>query len=96
MAPTSTRTDFRGNRIVEFLEDIYTPMERTLIDAGDWEQVKATRQSFQMAMRSQFCDAVEQITGRTVIAFMSQVHLDPDLAAEIFILEPRAGDEAVA
>jgi uncharacterized protein YbcI len=93
---TTTRTDFQGNRIMALLEDIYTPMERTLIDAGDWEQVKATRQSFQMAMRSPFCDAVERITGRTVIAFMSQVHLDPDLAAEIFILEPRAGDENAA
>ena len=67
-----------------------------MIDAGDWEQIKAARQSFQMAMRSPFSEAVEEITGSTVISFMSQVHLDPDLAAEIFILEPRAGDENVA
>jgi uncharacterized protein YbcI len=93
---TTTRTVFHANHIVAFLEDIYTPMERTLIDAGDWEQVKATRQSFQMAMRSPFCEAVEEITGRPVIAFMSQVHRDPDLAAEIFILEPRAGDDTMA
>jgi hypothetical protein len=26
--------------------------------------------------------------GRTVVAFMSQVHFDPDMAAEIFVLEP--------
>jgi len=83
---TTTRTVFHGNRIIVFLEDIYTAAERTLIDAGDWEQVKATRQSFQMAMRGPFSDAVEEITGRKVIAFMSQVHLDPDMAAEIFVL----------
>ncbi len=41
-----------------------------------------------MAMRPQFVKAVEEITGRTVIAFMSQVHLDPDMAAEIFVLKP--------
>jgi uncharacterized protein YbcI len=85
---TTTRTVFQGNRIIAFLEDIYTPLERTLIDAGDWEQVKSTRQSFQMAMRGPFTDAVEKITGRKVIAFMSQVHLDPDMAAEIFVLSP--------
>jgi uncharacterized protein YbcI len=85
---TTTRTIFQGNRVIAFLEDIYTPVERTLIDAGDWEQVKATRQSFQMAMREPFSQAVEQITGREVIAFMSQVHLDPDIAAEIFVLGP--------
>jgi uncharacterized protein YbcI len=87
---TTTRTIFQRNHVVAFLEDIYTPLERTLIEADDWEQVKATRQSFQMAMRSEFSKAVEEITGRTVIAFMSQVHLDPDLAAEIFVLTPEA------
>jgi uncharacterized protein YbcI len=85
---TTTRTLFQGNRIVVFLEDIYTPLERTLIEAGDWEQVKETRQSFQMAMRVSFNEAVEEITGRKVAAFMSQVHLDPDMAAEIFVLSP--------
>jgi uncharacterized protein YbcI len=48
---TTTRTVFHGDRVIVFLEDIYTLAERTLIDAGDWEEVKATRQSFQMAMR---------------------------------------------
>jgi uncharacterized protein YbcI len=85
---TTTRTIFQGNRIVVFLEDIYTLAERTLIEAGDWEQVKATRQSFQMAMRGPFREAVKEITGREVIAFMSQVHLDPDMAAEVFVLSP--------
>ena len=27
-------------------------------------------------------------TGRSVIAYMSQVHDDPDLAVELFVLEP--------
>jgi uncharacterized protein YbcI len=85
---TTTRTVFQGNRIIVFLEDIYTLAERTLIDAGAWEQVKATRQSFQMAMRAPFSEAVEEITGRQVVAFMSQVHLDPDMAAEVFVLSP--------
>jgi uncharacterized protein YbcI len=92
---TTTRTVFHGNRIIAFLEDIYTPAERTLIDAGDWEQVKATRQSFQMAMRAPFSEAVEEITGRKVVAFMSQVHRDPDMAAEIFVLSPN-GEETPA
>ena len=39
-----------------------------------------------MAMRGPFTEAVEEITGRKVIAFMSQVHRDPDMAAEIFVL----------
>jgi uncharacterized protein YbcI len=85
---TTTRTVYQRNFLVAFLEDIYTPVERTLIDAGQLEEVKRTRQVFQMAMRERFSEAVEEITGRKVIQFMSQVSFDPDMAAEIFVLEP--------
>ena len=85
---TITRTIINRNHVIAFLEDIYTPVERTLIEAGEEDSVKSTRQVFQMAMRQRFSDAVEEITGRKVIAFMSQVHFQPDLAAEIFVLEP--------
>jgi uncharacterized protein YbcI len=88
---TTTRTVFQRDHVVAFMEDIYTPVERTLIDAGQQDAVKETRQIFQMAMRGRFCDAVEEITGRKVAQFMSQVSFDPDMAAEIFVLE-RAAD----
>ena len=84
---TTTRTVFQRNYVIAFLEDIYTPVERTLIEAGQQDGVKETRQLFQMAMRERFSAAVEEITGRKVAAFMSQVHFEPDLAAEIFVLE---------
>jgi uncharacterized protein YbcI len=89
---TTTRTVYHGNYVISFLEDIYTPVERTLIDAGQEEGVRATRQLFQQAMRSQFSAAVEEITGRKVIQFMSQVAFAPDMAAEVFVLEPEASD----
>jgi uncharacterized protein YbcI len=84
---TTTRTVYQRDYVVVFLEDIYTPLERTLINANDFQQVKATRQSFQIAMGPEFSEAITEITGRKVTAFMSQVHLDPDMAAEIFVLE---------
>jgi uncharacterized protein YbcI len=74
--------------VVCFLEDIYTPVERTLIDAGRQEAVLETRQIFQQAMRANFVEIVEEATGRKVKAFMSQNHFEPDMAAEIFVLEP--------
>ena len=47
-----------------------------------------------MAMRERFTEAVESITGRKVVAFMSQVHFAPDMAVEIFVLEPLAAGES--
>ena len=80
--------------MIAFLEDIYTPVEPTLINAGEHDSVKHTRQVFQMAIREQFNAAMEEITGRKVIQFMSQVSFDPDIAAEIFVLEAAAADAA--
>lgn len=45
-------------------------------------------------MGPKFKEAVEEATGRTVIAFMSQVCFDPDMAAEVFVLEPQGEDRA--
>ena len=90
---TTTRTIWQRNFIGVVLEDIYTPVERTLIEAGHQEDVRRTRQVFQDAMRNRFTDAVERVTGRKVIQFMSQVSFEPDMAIEFFALEPVASDE---
>jgi uncharacterized protein YbcI len=89
---TVTRTLYERNYVISFLEDIYTPLEKTLLQAGRQEDVKRTRQLFQMAMQSPFTAEVEKITGRKVIQFMSQVAFDPDMAAEVFVLEPEEAD----
>jgi uncharacterized protein YbcI len=82
------RTVMGDDYVICFLEDIYTPMERTLIDAGRFEAVREMRSAFQDTMRNEFSAAVEAAAGRKVIGFLSQNHIDPDLAVETFILEP--------
>ena len=84
--PATVRTVSDRDHIVVFLHDIYTTVERTLIDDGNFDVVHATRRAFQQTMRPTFIEHVEQITGRTVVAFMSEVHQSPDLAAEMFVL----------
>jgi uncharacterized protein YbcI len=83
-----TRTVMGADYLICFLEDVYTPVERTLIDAGRFDTVRATRNAFQDTMRAKFSAAVEDVLGRNVIGFLSQVHIDPDLSIETFILEP--------
>ena len=85
---TAARTIIQRNYVVCFLEDIYTKAEQTLIDAGKLQTVLRARNDFQDAMRPRFSQLVEEITGRRVIAFLSQVGADPDVGAEIFWLEP--------
>ena len=33
---------------------------------------------------------IEELTGLSVVGFMSDDHVDPDLAVEVFVLEPPA------
>jgi uncharacterized protein YbcI len=86
------RTVMGADYVICFLEDIYTPVERTLIEAGRFESVQETRGAFQDTMRQTFSDAVEELTGREVVGFLSQVHVDPDLAVETFILKSSGED----
>jgi uncharacterized protein YbcI len=82
------RTVMGDDFVITFLEDIYTPVERTLIEAGRFEAVEKTRTAFQETMRPEFTRIVEEFTGRKVVVFLSQVHVDPDVAVETFMLEP--------
>jgi len=86
--PDGVRTVLGTDLVVCVLEDIYMPVERTLLDAGEVAAVRETRLAFQRAMETRFVGAVEEIMARKVRAFMSQVHVDPDISCEIFVLEP--------
>jgi uncharacterized protein YbcI len=93
--PTRTRTVMGSDYVICFLEDVYTPVERTLIEAGRFDTVRETRNAFQDTMRDAFSRAVEEAVGRKVIGFLSQVHVAPDLSIETFILEPDSASEPV-
>ena len=92
--PDSVRTILGEDHVICFLEDIYTPAERTLVEAGELQAVRDSRHAFQRAMESRFTDAVEGTTGRTVRAFLSQTHIAPDISCEVFVLEPAGSDPA--
>jgi uncharacterized protein YbcI len=86
--PTKAKTHLVDDTVVCVLRGGFTTVERTLLDTGEVESVYQMRRSFQQAMEESFRLIVEQATGRNVIAYMSSIHVDPDLAVELFVLEP--------
>jgi uncharacterized protein YbcI len=86
--PTKAKTHMVDDTVICILRDGFTTVERTLIDQGKLEPVYEMRRSFQGAMEQNFRAVVEEATGRKVIAYMSQIHTNPDLAVELFVLEP--------
>ena len=72
------------------LQDSLTRGEQTLVDAGQGEAVLDLRRRRQRVMQADVSREIVELTGRKVIGFMSDNHIDPDLAVEVFVLEPRA------
>lgn len=56
--------------------------------------VQETRSAFQEAMQQKFIDVVERLSGRRVLAFISNQHVGPDLEVELFVLAPATKDPA--
>jgi uncharacterized protein YbcI len=86
--PTRARAHLGEDFVLILLEDVFTTAERTLVRAGRGDEVRRIRSAFGDAMADQFKAAVERITGRKVRAFLSQTCLDPEVATELFLLEP--------
>jgi len=86
--PTKAKTTLGENGIFVVLQDSLTRGEQNLTDAGEGEAVLDLRRRWQRVMRDELSREIEELTGREVIGFMSDNHLDPDLAVEVFVLEP--------
>jgi uncharacterized protein YbcI len=56
--------------------------------------VQETRNAFQNAMQQRFITAVERLSGRNVMAFVSNHHVGPDIEIELFMLTPQKSSES--
>lgn len=88
------RTLIHQDVVLVTLEDCFTTVEHMMVAEGEFRQVRETRTMFQDWMAAPFTEIVERTTGRKVRAFFSQVSHDPDIAVELFLLEPADGRAA--
>ncbi len=74
----------------------FTPLEQTIMDSGEPDRVIAMREDFQRVMAARYKHTIENLTGRKVLAFLSQAHVEPDITMEIFFVDgPLEGFGAV-
>jgi uncharacterized protein YbcI len=92
--PTRAKTHLNEGFALCILEDVFTTAERTLIAAGHPAQVQATRAAFQEAVEPQFIAVAETATGRKVRSFVSAVHIDTEVAVELWLFEPVLAEAA--
>jgi uncharacterized protein YbcI len=74
----------------------FTALEETLMYSGQPGRVIAMREEFQSVMADRYKTTIEKLTGRKVVAFVSQAHVEPDITVEMFFVDgPLPGFGAV-
>jgi uncharacterized protein YbcI len=88
--PVTAKTLLLGGDLLAcVLGGVYTDVEKTMIELQRTTIVQETRSAFQTAMQHKFIAAVERVSGRDVLAFISNHHVGPDMEIELFMLKPK-------
>jgi uncharacterized protein YbcI len=90
--PGAAKTHVSDNVVLCVLTDVFTPVERTLIDAGQEARVRETRAIHHAATEETYKSRMEVVLGRPVEAHLSTIHVDPDVAVDIFVLGANGAD----
>jgi uncharacterized protein YbcI len=86
--PMKAKTYAMDDMVVCVLrESGFSAVEQTMMDSGEPERVVDMREDFQRVMAARYKDEIERLTGCTVVAFLSQAHVEPDITMEIFFLD---------
>ncbi len=85
--PIKAKTYVLDNLIVCVLSDGFTAIERTMMEGGEPDRVLEMRRDFQRLMKERYSGMIEELTGRKVLAFLSQAHVEPDLTIEMFLMD---------
>jgi uncharacterized protein YbcI len=88
--PRKSYSFHSGDTLLTVMLGVLTRAEQTLVSYKESEAVLAMRRLSQRAMAEEMKAVVARLTGRDVLAFMSDNHIDPDMAVQVFILAPPA------
>ena len=89
--PEKARTYLNDEYVFSVLEGGLLRHEETLLDAGREDDVRSYRLLFQHTMTETTTGALEQITGRKVLGYHSQITFNPTRSFEMFVLEAPPG-----
>ncbi len=93
--PVSAKTQMLGGDLLAcVLGGVYTDVEKTMIELERSVVVQETRSAFQTAMQRRFIEQVELLSGRAVLAFISNHHVGPDVEIELFMLASSDPEQA--
>lgn len=72
-----------------------TTAEQTMLDFGEVDQVRQFRQLFENRMTERLTGMIEDLTGRKVLTYQSQIMFDPDVVVEMFMFDSDGSPAAI-
>jgi uncharacterized protein YbcI len=90
--PSRAKTYAIDDCIVCVLRNGFTAYEQTVYESGDPQGVVALRNDFQRRIEARYRAAVEELTGRRVLAVLGQAHIEPDITVAMFFLDSPLGE----
>jgi uncharacterized protein YbcI len=89
--PAKVTTYLLEDAVLCLCEIELLPYEALILETGDDATILRMRKAFQETIEPTFVSTVEHMTGRRVVAFISDTSLDPPFALEFFKLRPEGG-----
>jgi uncharacterized protein YbcI len=90
--PMKAKTYVMDDLVVCVLRNGFIAIEETMMQQGREKEVLEMRHDFQRMMGERYKQEIEKLTGRNVVAFLSQAHVQPDITLEVFFMdEPLPG-----
>jgi uncharacterized protein YbcI len=95
--PLTAKTYALDDLIVVVTRDTgFTALEQTIMDHDEASLVVTMRRDFEHDMAKLYTETIERLTQRTVLAFLSQAHVEPGITMETFFLDaPLEGFAAI-
>ena len=91
--PTKAKSYMLDDLLVIVMRDGLTTAEKTMLQFGQPDQVRQFRQLFENEMTERLTNMIEELTGREVLTYQSQVMFDPDVVVEMFVFDSVARDD---
>ena len=91
--PTRAKSYMLDDLLIIVMRGGLTTAEKTMLEFGQPDQVRRFRQLFENEMTERLTTMIEELTGRKVLTYQSQVMFDPDLVVEMFVFDSAARDD---
>ncbi len=99
LGPVKAKSYMMDDLLLVVMRGGLTRAERTMLDFGQDDLVRSFRQNFENRMTEQLTGMIEELTGRKVLTYQSQILFDPDVVTELFVFDraaPGGAEEIVA